>query len=130
MIKKISIILFVSFVFFLYPKNSAKAVLLPFGGYNYFSAPCTCSGETIWYVYYFPLLPLLPTGGAMAVGTAATSLWYSNFDPIIETTLSMGDYIPGGEYCWQPAGDTCVLWPTIGYVWMVGSSIPGATPLL
>ncbi len=125
--KKLWVLVVVSLFIFI-PRYSAKAILTAFGGYNVFSVPCVCSAGTIWYTWYWPLVPWDPVaGGALALGTPATSIEYSWWDPQVPTTWTLGEFIPGGELCWQPAVPTgCILWPTLGFVWMDGSSPPGS----
>ncbi|MEI6480387.1 MAG: hypothetical protein WCO12_02585 [bacterium] len=116
------------FVLFLFPKPT-NAAIFGFGGYNVFAAPCTCSAGTVWYVWYTPLfLTGVPITGAMAVGVPPVGLWYLNYDPLVPTTWSLGKYLPGVQGCWQYSGPTCVTWPTLGYVYQVGSSLPLSTP--
>jgi hypothetical protein len=103
---------------------AVSAFSLPFGGYNVFSAPCTCS-PTVVYVWYWPFLPLSPVAGApMAVAIPPTGIWYQNYDPVLPTTWSLGKYFPGVQGCWQYAGTACYPWPVVGYVYQVGSSLP------
>lgn len=105
----------------------AQAAVFGFGGYNVFAVPCTCTAGAVWYVWYAPLLlNSVPVTGALAVGIPPTSLWYSNYTPLVPTTWSLGKYLPGVQACWQYAGVTCIPWPTLGYVYQVGSSLVSA----
>ena len=106
---------------------SAHAVIFGFGGYNTFAVPCTCTAGAVWYVWYAPLfLDSVPVTGALAVGIPPTGLWYGYYKPLLEASWSLGKYLPGVQACWQYSGTSCVVWPTLGYVYQVGSSLVSA----
>ena len=124
--KKFIIICLFLFSMAMVPK-SANAAIFGFGGYNVFAVPCTCTGGTVWYVWYAPLLfNSVPVTGALAVGIPPVGLWYSDYKPLVPGSWSLGKYFPGVQACWQYAGTTCVVWPTLGYVYQVGSSLVSA----
>jgi hypothetical protein len=124
--KKYLIYLVLATILLLPGKSEA---IVPFGGYNLWAMPCTCTAGMVWYVWYAPLLSgTVPMAGPLAVGVPPTALWFLNYDPLIPTTWSKGFYMPGVQSCWQPIGTGCAPWPVLGHVYFVGSSLPGGTP--
>lgn len=111
-----------------FPQKSQAFV--SFGGYNVWSLPCACSAGTIWYVWYAPLYinSKVPVTGALAVGVTPPNIVYRNFDSYVPTTWSLGKFMPGVQSCWQPAHSGCYVWPVLGHVYEVGSSLPLSVP--
>lgn len=121
------ILIFVSGAFFI---NPLKSEAFGYGGYNVLPLPCVCSAATVWWVWYWPLLPWSPfIGGPLAVGIPPLTVWFLNFVPIVPTTWSLGNFIPFAQTCWQPTIITgCAFMPVLGHVYMVGSSPPLSIP--
>ncbi len=122
-------VLVISFALF-FPNKSNAVVPVPFGGYNVWSVPCTCSAGVVWYVWYAPLFLDMgvPMAGPMAVGVPPSSYWFLDYDPIVPTTWSLGMFVAGVQSCWQPGPTVCIPWPVLGHVYEVGSSPPLTPP--
>jgi hypothetical protein len=123
--KKILTITLAATFFYLVNFNVAGAVNLPFGGLNVIPPiPCSCSGGIVWYAWLTPLhiggLPIKT--GPVSIGIPPTAIWYSTYTPVTLGAWDLGRMIIGTETCWTLGYPSCYIVPTIGHVYMTGSS--------
>ena len=99
-----------------FPFRSYAAVnLFNFGGYITYVYPCTCSPPILW------ILVIGPKPGAFVYipGVSVSYMWYMLYPSV----ATKGNYLPSIGQCWMYAGVTCVLWPSIGQITQIGTSL-------
>jgi hypothetical protein len=129
--KKISNILAILVLtsFFLVPirANALSLGLLGWGGLTSFTTPCTCSGALwIWYAPLYPIqtFPLLSGALTYMPGQTILKAWGLIGVP---TTWALGQFIPGLQVCLIGAPPACAPLPSLGHMYLVGTSNPASS---
>jgi hypothetical protein len=124
-IKVSALILILVLFTFTFASPVAAQSLMQFGGWVSFVFYCACSNS--WLVSYMPPYPLTyPWVTRQLVLTPTTILHaYTQFLTIpVITSWHLGQFVPGVQMCWIP-GTPCIVVPSDGAIFRVGSSFPG-----
>ncbi len=119
---KKTIFLIALFFCFSTPFSVDALGLQGFGGFvPSLPVPCTCSGM-LW-IPFAPLYPqpLLPPFGALTYmpGTTILKPWFRIGVPL---TWELGQFTPGLQLCYIGAPPACVILPSNGHMFLVGTS--------
>lgn len=98
---------------------ASKAAPTNFGGQIVGMVPCTCNLIPSWTLYvrdvrYQTPLPLVYYKGV--------TFLHKMYQPRPGVN-DLGNYIPGAGVCLIQGGNTCYVWPTIGYMFNLGTSM-------
>lgn len=112
-------------LFFLAPikANALNVGFLGWGGLTAFTTPCTCSGALwIWYDPLYPIetFPLLSGALTYMPGQTILKAWGLIGVP---TTWALGQFSPAlQEVCLIGAPPACTILPSLGHMYLVGTS--------
>ncbi len=95
-------------------RTNAAVTLFNFGGRITYVTLCTCSVPNL-YIY---VVGPKPGAFVYVFGASISYMWYI----LYEGVATKGIYTPSTGQCWM-VGEPCVLWPTIGQIKIIGTSL-------